>query len=147
MTNPNATRPTQPTKPSSSARLSSMTPVVIVDAVEPCLRFWVDRFGFLVSSEVPGGNGALQFAILEKDGIQLMYQTKASVVADSPDQASDLVGHSTALFFRVPDLDAVERALAGAPVVKARHETFYGSVEVYVREPGGNVVGFAQFKE
>ena len=24
--------------------------------------------------------------------------------------------------------------------------TFYGSVEFYVREPGGNVVGFAAFK-
>jgi len=29
-------------------------------------------------------------------------------------------------------------------VVKARHQTFYGSTELYVREPGGNVVGFAQ---
>jgi len=30
-------------------------------------------------------------------------------------------------------------------VVKARHKTFYGSLEMYVREPGGNTVGFAQF--
>ncbi len=139
--------PLQAAMPGSSVRLSQMTPVVIVDAVEPCIRFWVDRFAFAVTAEVPGDDGALQFAILEKDGIQLMYQTKASVIADSPEQAADVVGHSTALFFRVPDLDAVERVLAGAPVVKARHETFYGSVEVYVREPGGNVVGFAQFKE
>jgi len=35
--------------------------------------------------------------------------------------------------------------LAGAPVVKARHKTFYGSTEIYVREPGGHVVGFGQF--
>jgi hypothetical protein len=26
-----------------------------------------------------------------------------------------------------------------------RHTTFYGSTEIYVREPGGNTVGFAQF--
>ena len=36
--------------------------------------------------------------------------------------------------------------MAGAPVLKPRHDTFYGSTELYVREPGGNAVGFAQFK-
>jgi hypothetical protein len=77
-----------------------------------------------------------------------MYQTKASVIADSPDQAGDRSGHSTALFITVPsidDLDAVERAVRGAPMVKERHQTFYGSTEFYIREPGGNVVGFAAF--
>ena len=43
------------------------------------------------------------------------------------------------------DLDALEAALDGAPIVKKRHQTFYGSTEFYVREPGGNVVGFAAF--
>jgi len=28
--------------------------------------------------------------------------------------------------------------------VKPRHKTFYGSTEIYVREPGGHTVGFAQ---
>jgi hypothetical protein len=35
--------------------------------------------------------------------------------------------------------------LEGAPVVKPRHQTFYGSTEIYVKEPGGNTVGFAAF--
>jgi hypothetical protein len=74
-----------------------------------------------------------------------MYQTRASVVAEQPDAAAELAGHSITLFITVDDLDAVERAVAGAPVVKARHETFYGSTELYVREPGGNTVGFAKF--
>jgi hypothetical protein len=39
----------------------------------------------------------------------------------------------------------VEKAVRDAPVVRARHKTFYGSSEIYVREPGGNIVGFAQF--
>ena len=97
---------------------------------------------------MPGDDGKLVFAILQKDGIELMYQTKASVAADSPGQKGELTGHSTALFFTVPsmaDLDAIEAALEGAPMVKERHQTFYGSTEFYVREPGGNVVGFAAF--
>jgi uncharacterized glyoxalase superfamily protein PhnB len=128
--------------------MKSLTPVLIVDAVEPCVEFWTEKLGFITDSEVPGDDGKLIFAILKKDGVEIMYQTRASVVADSPNQASDLVGHSTALFFTVPsieDLDATERALQGAPVVKERHKTFYGATEFYVREPGGNVVGFASF--
>lgn len=58
----------------------------------------------------------------------------------------ELKGHSVTLFLTVDDIDAVERAMAGAPVVKPRHETFYGSTELYVREPGGNTVGFSAFK-
>ena len=132
----------------AEAKLKSLTPVLIVDAVEPCVQFWIEKLGFTKPSEVPGDDGKLVFAILQKDGVEIMYQTKASVIADSPDQAGDLSGHSTALFITVPsidNLDAVERAVRGAPMVKERHQTFYGSTEFYIREPGGNVVGFAAF--
>jgi uncharacterized glyoxalase superfamily protein PhnB len=131
-----------------TANLKSLTPVLIVDAVEPCAQFWVEKLGFTKPTEVPGDDGKLVFAILQKDGVEIMYQTRASVIAETPDQANDLSGHSTALFITVPsigDLDEIERALEGAPVVKARHKTFYGSTEFYVREPAGNVVGFAAF--
>lgn len=133
----------------TSFQLRSLAPVLIVDSVEPCLDFWVDDLSFSKDSQVPGPDGKLVFAIVKKDGVEIMYQTRASVVADSPNQASELSGHSTALFITVPsmaDLDAIEARTQSAPSVKPRHETFYGSVEFYVREPGGNVVGFAAFK-
>ena len=132
----------------ASPTMQRLAPVLIVDAVEPCLDFWATNLGFAKENEVPGPDGKLIFASVKKDGVEIMYQTRASVVADSPDQAKDLDGHSVALFLTVAsvtDLDAAEQALAGAPVVKARHKTFYGSTEFYVREPGGNVVGFAAF--
>jgi uncharacterized glyoxalase superfamily protein PhnB len=122
-----------------------LTPVMVVDRVEPCLAFWVDRFGFTVENQVPGPDGGLIFASAKKDGIEVMYQTRASVIAERPDAAAELVGHSIALFLTIDDIDATEQALAGAPVVKPRHQTFYGSTEIYVREPGGNTVGFAAF--
>ena len=125
-------------------RLTHLTPVLIVDRVEPCLDFWEERFGFSRQNEVPGDAGALVFASVEKDGVEVMYQTRASVVAESPGSARDLDGHSVVLFITVDDFDATEAALAGAPVVKPRHDTFYGSTEIYVREPGGHTVGFAR---
>ena len=124
--------------------LKQLTPVLIVEHVEPCIAFWVDRFGFTATNQVPGADGALVFASVQLGGVELMYQTRASVVADSPAAAAELNGRSIVLFITVDDLDATERALAGAPVVKPRHQTFYGSTEIYVREPGGHTVGFAR---
>jgi uncharacterized glyoxalase superfamily protein PhnB len=129
----------------SATQFKHLTPVLIVDAVEPCVAFWVDRFGFTLANPVPGSDGKLIFASVERDGVEIMYQARASVVAEDPRQADQLDGHSAVLFISVADLAAVERAVAGAPVVKPRHQTFYGSTELYVREPGGNTVGFAQF--
>jgi uncharacterized glyoxalase superfamily protein PhnB len=126
-------------------KLQTLTPVMLVDAIEPCLPFWVDRFGFVAENQVPGPDGKLVFASAKKDGIEIMYQTKASVLAEHPETKKELAGHSVSLFITVDDIDAAEKAAAGAPVLKARHKTFYGSTEFYVREPGGNIVGFAAF--
>jgi uncharacterized glyoxalase superfamily protein PhnB len=125
--------------------LKQLTPVLIVEAVEPCIKFWTDRLGFEITNKVPDTDGKLIFASVQKAGIEIMYQTRASVISEQPGTAHDLTGHSVALFITVADLDTVEKALDGVPVVKPRHDTFYGSTEIYVREPGGNTVGFAQF--
>ena len=131
-----------------SPAMKALAPVLIVSAVEPCVQFWTERLGFTTENEVPGDDGKLVFASVKKGAVEIMYQTRASVVADNPSQAAELDGRSVALFITVPsiaDLDSAERAVADAPAVKARHKTFYGSEEFYVREPGGIVVGFAAF--
>ena len=132
---------------SAPARVEHLAPVLVVDAVEPCVQFWVDRLGFSIENQVPGPDGKLVFASVKSGAVEIMYQTRASVLADMPGVEADLRGHSTALFIVVTNLDDVEKAMAGAPLVKPRHTTFYGSVEMYVKEPGGSTVGFAQFAQ
>ena len=126
--------------------LKTLAPVLIVEAVEPSLKFWTEQLGFAKDNEVPGPDGKLIFASVKKDGVEIMYQTRASVIADDPAAAADLNGRSVSLFITVPtiaDLDEIARESKSAPVVKKRHDTFYGTTEFYIREPGGNVVGFA----
>jgi uncharacterized glyoxalase superfamily protein PhnB len=124
-----------------------LTPVLVVDEVEPCLRFWTEKLGFTAENQVPGDDGKLVFASAKAGTVEVMYQTRASVLAERPGAGDELAGHSTVLFITVDDLDRIEAAVSGVPVVKPRHDTFYGTTELYVREPGGNVVGFAQFKK
>lgn len=129
--------------PSTFSRMQKLTPVLVVDTIEPCLRFWVDRLGFQRTTEVPSDEGGLAFVILEKDGIEIMYQTRESIAKDDEPLAQSYAGHSIALFMEVSDLDTVERAMHGVDMVVPRHDTFYGTTEFYVREPAGNVVGFS----
>ena len=126
--------------------LKTLAPVLIVEAVEPSLTFWTEQLGFAKDNEVPGPDGKLIFASVKKDGVEIMYQTRASVIADNPAGAAELNGRSAVLFITVPavgDLDEIARRAKNAPIVKARHDTFYGTTEFYIREPGGHVIGFA----
>ena len=120
--------------------LKRITPVLLVDEIEPCLPFW-EALGFDKTAEVPQGS-RLGFVILEKSGLEIMYQTRASVAADVPALA-DAPGGGTFLFLEVMDLEATIEAIEGAPVVFPRRKTFYGMDEICVREPGGNPVTFA----
>jgi len=126
--------------------IRKLTPVLVVDAIEPCLSFWIDRLGFEKTVEVPEGD-RLGFVILVKDGVEVMYQTHESVANDVPALANVRGVPSTGLFIEVSDVDAVERALKGVDQVMPRRTTFYGMEEVGVREPGGTAVIFAQPKE
>ena len=123
-------------------KLLRVTPVLMVDAIEPALPFWVERLGFTKTTEVPHRD-RIGFVILERDGIEVMYQTRASVQDDIAPLAGAPMG-GTFLFCTVQDLDDVERRLQGIEAVVPRRKTFYGTDELIVREPCGNVVTFAQ---
>lgn len=119
-----------------------ITAVLVVQAIEPSLEFWEKRLGFTKVAEVPHEN-ALGFIILVKDGLELMYQTEASVKADFA-ATGPVPGKATSLFMEVSDLADVERALAGYPLAMPRRTAFYGMHEIGVREPGGHWITFAQ---
>jgi len=124
--------------------MKKLTPIIVTETLEPCLPFWTERLGFEVTVTVPHED-KLGFAILKKDGVEIMYQSLASVAADVPAVAEELGGGSASvLFIEVGSVDEVERALgADVDVVVPRRRTFYGMDEIFVRAPCGTLVGFA----
>jgi uncharacterized glyoxalase superfamily protein PhnB len=118
-----------------------MTPILIVDEIEPSLNFWVSKLGFEKTVEVPEGD-KLGFVILQKDGAEVMFQTRSSVRKDAG-AAADAIFAGSNLYIEVDSFpDALER-VKGAKVVVPERTTFYGMREIWVREPGQNVLGFA----
>lgn len=124
--------------------LRKLTPVLLVERIEDQLPFWVDRVGFEKTVEVPH-DGALGFVILQRDGVELMLQSHASVAADVPALADER--SRVPLFVEVSDIDSMERRMQGVAQAFPRRTTFYGAQEFAVRDPAGNIVTFAQFAE
>jgi hypothetical protein len=116
-----------------------ITAVLVVESVERSLEFWVGRMGFTKTVEVPEGDG-IGFAILAKDGAELMVQSLASVQKDEPRFAQ--LGHA-ALFIEVEDFADIKKRLEGYPIEMPERVTFYGMREIGVFEPGGHTILFA----
>lgn len=120
--------------------LRRLSPNLIVDAIEPCLAFWVDRLGFNRIAEVEHGD-RLGFVLLQRDGVEVMLQSLASVADDVAPLATE--NFRASLYVEVADLAPIRRALEGVARVVPERSTFYGADEIIVRDPAGNVVAFA----
>ena len=124
--------------------VKKITALLLVEEVEPCVEFWTGRLGFEKMAEVPDG-GKLAFAMLQKDGAEIMYQTYASVAKDNPHPDMLARKGPTYLYIEVDDLNATMAATSGAEIVMPERTTFYGSREFGVKDPAGHILTFAQF--
>jgi catechol 2,3-dioxygenase-like lactoylglutathione lyase family enzyme len=123
------------------AHFAAITPVLIVDSVEPTRSFLHDRLGFAVVTDVVHA-GALGFSMLQRDNVTIMVQSSASLRADTGDEY--VPGpYKAAIYIDVDDVEAIVPEVADADVVLAMRRTPYGMHEIGVREPGGNIIVFA----
>jgi len=129
----------------TAAAFRKLTPVLTVDAIEPCLPLWLERLGWQQTASVPEG-GRLGFVILEKDGLEVMYQTWTALEKDLGTHEARPHGGETSvvLFIEVGDLADIEKRLQGIPFTVPKRRTFYGMDEIGVTEAGGHLVIFAQ---
>src|SRR5262245_27432364 len=118
----------------SATVLRKATPVLVVDRIEPVVPFW-KKLGLAVATEVPdesAGDGRLAFVIFAAEGVELMYQTAASVKADlvksaSVKEAFRPGAQQTTLYVNVKDLAQIESTLGEERRVMPRRKTFYGA--------------------
>ena len=127
--------------PAAAFKMLSLVPVLYAEPIEPCLPFWTEGLGFEVVVTVPGDGGELGFAMLRKDGVEVQYQSRASLAADAPALVD--MPSSVTLYLEVDSLEAVLGRLADAEVVVPRGRNMNGADELLVGTPGGPVVGIA----
>jgi len=124
--------------------VKKLTPVLFVENIEPCVKFWVERLGFQKTMDVPDGN-QLAFAMLQRGNVELMYQSYASADKDVTGISQLARKGPTFLYVEVENLDETIAAVKGAEVVMPVRTTFYGAKEIGIKDPAGHFITFAQF--
>jgi uncharacterized glyoxalase superfamily protein PhnB len=120
----------------------------MVERVDDSVAFYQNILGFSVVASVPGASGKLQFAILSKDGITLMFQEKGNLTEEYPILSTDKVHPSATMYIVVDNFDELYQEL------KERHEilcdvhtTFYGLKEFAIADNSGYVLTFTESRE
>ncbi len=116
------------------------TPILVVDAVEPSRQFFCERLGYEVIVEVPHGD-AVGFSLLQNAGSEIMLQTRSSIAADMASLSSE--SFRSIVYIDVPNVVDLSDTLRDIEELVPLRTTFYGAVERFVREPGGNVIGLS----
>jgi uncharacterized glyoxalase superfamily protein PhnB len=123
--------------------VKKITPILFAQELEPCIQFWTERLGFQKTVEVPEKE-RISFAILEKNGLELMYQSFASVEKENATTGAAARKGPSFLYIEVEDLNAALEAVKGAEIVMPIRTTFYGAKEFGVEDPAGHYFIFAQ---
>jgi uncharacterized glyoxalase superfamily protein PhnB len=128
-----------------AAMIKSITANLMVESVEESLDFYKKILGFEEAVSVPNDNGKLQFAIVTRDGHQLMLQGKESLCEEYPILATDKVKPSVSLFFKTDDFPGlIEEVKSKTKLLADEHTTFYGTREFAVADNNGYVLTFAE---
>ena len=125
------------------AEVRKITSILFADEIEPCIQFWTERLGFQKTVEVPEGE-RIGFAIVEKNGVELMYQSFASVEKEDAATGTAVRKGPSFLYIEVADLNAALAATQGAEIVMPVRTTFYQSKEFGIKDPVGHYLIFAQ---
>lgn len=125
------------------ATVRKITPILFVQELEPCIHFWTEQLGFQKTVEVPEGN-KIDFAIVEKNGVELMYQSFASAEKDNAATGEAVRKGPSFLYIEVDDLDAALEATKRAEMVMPVRTTFYQAREFGIKDPAGHYLIFAQ---
>ncbi len=122
-----------------------MTPLLYVDEVEDCLPFWTDGLGFEKALGVEDG-GKLLFALLRKGEQELMLNSRQLIRRESP-LVADFTKPNAPVYVDVENLSSVRELAKKYAVIVPEYQTSYGTHEMILQEPGGNLVWFASQAE
>jgi len=134
--------------------LSKITANLVVPNVSSALEFYERILGFGLVMAVPAGSQEivtahvadtpLGFAIIQRDDVELMLQSRDSLLHELPALKRQGGGGSITLYIRVVDARALyETIRRKVTILKDLHTTFYGTEEFYILDSSGYVLTFA----
>jgi len=116
----------------------TITTNIMVNNVKETIKFYVENLGFQKVLSVPEDGDILNFAVLSKDKISIMFQEKENLIEEYPTlNIRDIVPTFT-LFITVDNVKALYDELKEkVQIAKELHQTFYGQDEFAIFDNNG----------
>jgi uncharacterized glyoxalase superfamily protein PhnB len=140
--------------PKGERMYRKITANLMVDNVNETLDFYEGVLGFDMVMAVPEGgreivsnrnaDTPLGFAVVKRDEVELMFQSRKSLSQEMPPFADQPLGGSFTLYIEVSNAaELYENVKDKVTILKDLHTTFYGMQEFYIRDRNGCVLTFA----
>ena len=127
--------------------LKKLTPNLMVEDVARTLAFYRDILGFEAVMTLPE-TAPFDFAIVRRDHVELMFQSRQSLSENVPALAGSAIGASQTFYIEITGLtDLYQQLQDKVEIVVDLHTTFYGTREVYFRDINGYILSFSEAKQ
>lgn len=123
----------------------SITTNIMVENVKESVEFYKNKLGFEVIVTVPEKGETLNFAIIRKDSISIMFESKQSLIEEYPTLKTEMIQPMFTLFITVKDATTLYQELKDkVEIAKELHETPYGKIEFAIFDNNHNILTIAQ---
>ena len=119
----------------------TITTNIMVRNVKETIKFYEEKLGFKKIVTVPEDGDILNFAIIARDNISIMFQEQNNLIEEYPSLKVDNIKPTFTLFITVKDVNNVYNELKGkVKIAKELHKTFYGKDEFAIFDNNDNIL-------
>lgn len=119
----------------------TITTNIMVKNVKETIKFYEEKLGFQKILSVPEEGETLNFAILNKDKISIMFQEKENLIEEYPTLKTNEIEPTFTLFITVDNVITMYNNLKDkVKIAKELHKTFYGKDEFAIFDNNGNIL-------
>lgn len=119
----------------------TITTNIMVRNVKETIKFYEEILGFKKIVTVPEDGDVLNFAIVVKDSISIMFQEQNNLIEEYPSLKIDIIKPTFTLFITVEDVNKVYNELKDkVKIAKEIHKTFYGKDEFAIFDNNDNIL-------
>ncbi|MDR2081285.1 MAG: VOC family protein [Campylobacteraceae bacterium] len=138
-------------------KTNKLTPNLAVIDIKQTVRFYCENLGFELVMAVPATQDGVDqqmsddkeyvYALLQKDGVELMFQRADSFQTDIALAKDIPMGASVSFYMQGEGVKAFYEELKSKNLqISELKLTWYGTREFYVKDNNGYILGFAEEK-
>lgn len=130
-----------------AATLKSVTANLMVEDVDETVSYYEKVLGFKLEMSVPRDDGKLQWAMITRNAVQLMFHEKDNFLEEVPQLKGSKIGGSLTLFVEIEGFDELYDSVSrhgNVEFIKEPHTTFYGMQEFTIRDLNDYILTFAE---